>query len=75
MHLGRYDKALADYNTAIRIAPRYANAYVNRGALHHAMKKYRLALEDWERALPLVRGTAWEQKVAGLIRKARSLIK
>ena len=71
----RYDKALADYDKAIRIDPEYAKAYCNRVVLHYNQKRYRLAIADWERALPLVRGTAREKTLAKYIRLARSKIK
>lgn len=39
MHLNLYewDKSLADYNTAIELAPEYADAYFQRGVLYYSI--------------------------------------
>ncbi len=37
---GRYEEALRDYNTAIRLEPYYPEAYVNRGITYRKMKNY-----------------------------------
>ncbi|MEW6533726.1 MAG: tetratricopeptide repeat protein [Thermodesulfobacteriota bacterium] len=49
--LGDQDKALADYNEAIRISPNYADAYNNRGELYRKQKKFSLAARDYNEAI------------------------
>jgi tetratricopeptide (TPR) repeat protein len=49
--LGDQDKALADYNEAIRISPNYADAYNNRGELYRKQKKFALAARDYSEAI------------------------
>lgn len=49
---GEYDKAIADHNKAIELAPRYAKAYNNRG-VDYADKDYERALADYNKALDL----------------------
>ncbi|BBM85343.1 serine/threonine-protein kinase [Candidatus Uabimicrobium amorphum] len=47
------EKALDDFNAAIRLKPNYANAYFNRGNLFFRDKKWNLALTDYTKALSL----------------------
>ena len=68
-------QAIADYGHAIRIDPRHAQAFNYRGFLLYRQGRYRLAVADWQRALSLLRGTAWEDKLIQYIRQARSRIK
>ncbi len=75
VEMKRYDKALADYDKAISIDPRYAMAYQNRGALHFNQKRDRLAISDWQRAMPLTPITARKKWLDTWIRKARSKVK
>jgi tetratricopeptide (TPR) repeat protein len=54
---GNYQGALADYNRAIRINPRNANAYYNRGLLKAAqLQDNDGALADYNRAIQLKSG-------------------
>jgi tetratricopeptide (TPR) repeat protein len=41
---------MADYNEAIRINPRYATAFNNRGRLYQAMGDVERSLADYEEA-------------------------
>lgn len=49
----RYDAALADYNTSIRLDPSHAKAHLNRGSIHHEKGRGRCAIADYERASKL----------------------
>ena len=50
---GDYDKAVADYNEALRLNPDFAGAYNNRGVAYFYKEDYRHARADWEQALRL----------------------
>jgi len=46
---GEYDKALQDYNVAIRLKPEFiADVYFNRGILYQRKGEYKKALEDFK---------------------------
>ena len=45
--------ALADYNRAIQLNPRYALAYVNRGVIRSALRDSRGASADFDRAIEI----------------------
>jgi len=47
------DKAVADYNAAIKIAPVYGPAYLNRGNVYYSQDKYDQALADFNIALKI----------------------
>ena len=49
---GEHDRAIADYNRAIEMAPD-ATAYSNRSGAYHAKGNYDLAIADLEQALQL----------------------
>lgn len=67
-----WDKALADYNKAIELSPKWPIAYNNRGYIYLKQKKYNQARADFEQALRLdntlptpyinLAGTYWLQK-------------
>jgi tetratricopeptide (TPR) repeat protein len=48
-----YDRALGDYNEAIRLDPARATAYLNRGLAWKAKKEYDRALADYNEAIRL----------------------
>jgi len=48
-----YDRAIADFNEAIRINPNYAVAYSNRGNLFEARGRRNEAIADFRRALAI----------------------
>jgi tetratricopeptide (TPR) repeat protein len=50
---GNYQGALADYNQAIQLNPKYAEAYNNRGNLRTRLRDARGALADYNRAISL----------------------
>jgi lipoprotein NlpI len=49
----RNDEALADFDAAIRLNPRYQNAYVNRGDIYHFKRQDEKAIADYDAALKL----------------------
>jgi tetratricopeptide (TPR) repeat protein len=50
---GQYDRAIADYNEAIRIDPDFAFAYCNRGLARGNKREYDRAIADFEQAIRL----------------------
>lgn len=48
-----YEKALADYDRAIRLKPDYANAYNNRGSAYIDLGDYERAVSDFDRAIEI----------------------
>ena len=48
---GDYDKAIADYNDAVRLKPIYAVAYFDRGYMWAYKHEYAKAIADWNEAL------------------------
>ena len=50
---GKYEKAIADYDTAIRLKPQEAAAYYNRGLAKGDVGRDEEARADWQRALEL----------------------
>jgi len=50
---GQYEEAIAGYNEAIRIDPKYARAYVGRGVAYHRLGKYERAIHDHDQAIQL----------------------
>jgi tetratricopeptide (TPR) repeat protein len=51
--LGKYEAAIADFNQTIRMNPRYANAYFNRGELRYEKQDFVGAIEDYTQAIRL----------------------
>jgi tetratricopeptide (TPR) repeat protein len=58
-----YDRALADYSQAIRLDPRAANAYYNRGLIYYNKKDYGPAEEDFAQAVSLGLNNAGVKKL------------
>lgn len=48
-----YDKAIADYNRAIELNPRYYQAYYNRGIAYRNQGEYDKAIADYTKAIDL----------------------
>ena len=51
--LGQYERAIQDYDEAIRLDPEYANAYYNRGIAYGNLGQQELADRDFARAKSL----------------------
>ena len=49
----KYEKAIADYNEAIRLDPKMAAAYTQRGYAWEAKKDYEKAIADYTEAIRL----------------------
>jgi len=76
---GQYDRAIADFGTAIELDPKHAIAYSNRGMAYRNKGQYDRAIADYDKAIKLNpklatayynRGTAFEK--LGQIDKAMS---
>ena len=50
---GEDDRAISDFDEAIRLRPRFAIAYNNRGVVYRKQGKYELAISDFDRAIKL----------------------
>src|SRR5262249_14610743 len=50
---GDYDRAIQDYNQAIKLNPRFAVAYNNRGVAHEYKNEYDRAISDYDQAIKL----------------------
>jgi tetratricopeptide (TPR) repeat protein len=48
---GQSDKALADYDQAIRLSPAFSEAFYNRAFARHRLGQYEQALQDYDRVL------------------------
>ena len=52
-HAGEYADAITDYNQAIALDPKLAEAYNNRGAANNHLGKYAEAIADYDQAITL----------------------
>ena len=50
---GEHDKAIADYTEAIRLNPKYAEAYYNRGVAYEDKGEHDKAIADFTEAIRL----------------------
>jgi len=50
---GDHDRAISQYDEAIRLDPKYVAAYNNRGNSYNRKGEYRRALQDYDKALQL----------------------
>ena len=57
--LGQYFAAIADYDTAIRLKPDYAMAYMHRGNAKFGLGQYFAAIADHDTAIRLKPDYAW----------------
>jgi len=65
-----YDRALSDYDQALRLRPNYSSAFNNRGNVFQALGKYERAIQDYDQASRIApndplpynnRGNAWRR--------------
>ena len=49
--MGRHEEAIADYDTAIRLNPDYAEAYNNHGNAKSALGRHEEAITDYDTAI------------------------
>ena len=49
----QFDRAIEDYNQAIRLNPDYANAFINRGNVYRKGGQYDRAILDFDEAIRL----------------------
>jgi tetratricopeptide (TPR) repeat protein len=64
-------EALADYNHALRLNPKFTAAWLNRGILHYQAKHYDEALHDLEQALQTGADPATVHYNLALVHQAR----
>ncbi len=53
LNVGKFEEALIDFSTAIRIKPDIAIIYSNRGILYANLQRYAEALSDFTQAIHL----------------------
>jgi tetratricopeptide (TPR) repeat protein len=56
-----YDRAIADYTQALKLDPKYALAYSNRGFAYEQKGQKTLAIQDYEKALAIAPSNEWVQ--------------
>ena len=50
---GKYQLAINEFTTAIRLNPNYTDAYKGRGLAYYTLRQYQLALQDYDKAIQL----------------------
>ena len=53
MTLKQHQEAIADYDKAIELNPKYFNAYYNRGTAKDGLKQYKESIADYDKAIEL----------------------
>jgi tetratricopeptide (TPR) repeat protein len=53
LRIGNPDSAFADYNEALRLAPRYVEIYVFRGTAYADVGKFKEAIDDFTQAISI----------------------
>ena len=70
---GDYKDAIADYDKAIEINPKFAEAYYNRGIAKESTGDYKGAIADWGKAIEL--NPSLKDKLQPRIDSAREKLK
>ncbi len=50
-YIGEHDKAITDYDHAIKLKPKYAKAYYHRGAAYGEKREYNKAIKDYNQVI------------------------
>src|SRR5260221_354658 len=50
---GQYDRAIQDYDQAIKLNPKFAKAFANRGGAYFSKGQYDRAIQDYDQAIKL----------------------
>ncbi|MDE5090978.1 MAG: tetratricopeptide repeat protein, partial [Trichodesmium sp. St18_bin3_1_1] len=71
---GKYDLAIADYNQAIQLNPKHANAYYSRGLTNKDQRNMEKAISDFEKAADLYKqqgNQTWYQNSLDQLKELR----
>ena len=68
---GQYDQAIAYFDKAIELNPRYADAYNNRGWVYYINSQYDKAISNYNKALEInpKHGLAYSNRLVAYIEK------
>jgi hypothetical protein len=69
-HTGQYDRAIEDYDQAIRLNPKEAQVFLTRGTAYALKDKYERAVEDYDQAIRLNPNYAEAFLVRGVLLRA-----
>ena len=58
MLMGAFDRAMSDYDQAVRLDPRSATNFYSRGLAYSSKGQWRRAIEDYNEAIKLNQGLA-----------------
>jgi tetratricopeptide (TPR) repeat protein len=64
-NLGQYERAIQDYDEAIRLNPQVAMLYYNRGGSYEALGKTKEVERDFQKAKELGRGVRFAESGVG----------
>ena len=70
---GDWDRAIAEYNRAIEVNPKYGEAYMNRGIIYYYKGDLDRALEDYNRAADWTPTMRWSTVIVGLLTVTREI--
>ncbi len=70
-NLGQYQRAVEDFDNAIRLDPQYALAYSNRALAYTLLEKYTEAQQDVDQAVELGQDRALLEKAIEKLKKGR----
>jgi tetratricopeptide (TPR) repeat protein len=67
---GEYQRAIQNYNEAIRLNPQYAQAYGNKGVAYGLLGQHELKVQDYDEAIRLDPQEARSTTSTGVMRTA-----